>query len=103
MRSRQCSFANDIRGDLRYTTTAIAEAIRHRLDTGADRPIPAPSTKYDPDGPRGLDIDINPMGRRLVFADRTEPNQCYVIRLQLHQARILADVLETSDRGRFPL
>ena len=47
--------------------------------------MPAPSKNYDPEGAGGLDIDINPISRSLIFADQQEPNQRYIVKLQLHQ------------------
>lgn len=56
----ECAFANDIRGDLTYTTSAVAEAIRHRLDNGSRRVISAPSSKHDPERDPLPDISISP-------------------------------------------
>ena len=97
-----CAFANDLKGDLTRTTTAVADAIRHRLDNGSRRAIYAPSPKHDPAGEALPDIRINPSDRSvtLTFADQQEPNGGYSIKLKLHQARVLADVLEVMDAGR---
>ena len=96
-----CAFANDIRGDLRYTNSAVAELIRRRLDNGSDLTICAPSPKYDPAKGGPLDIEIAPSERKvnLSFADRQTDNR-FSIQLKLHQARVLADVLEVMDEGR---
>ena len=97
-----CAFANDLRGDLRYTTTAVAEAIRHRLDSGSRRMIYAPSSKHDPTGEAPPDITISPSEKwfTLTFSDKQEDKGQFSIRLKLHQARVFADVLEVMDAGR---
>ena len=97
-----CAFANDIRGDLTKTTTAIAEAIRHRIDNGSHRVIYATSPKYDPDGDAPPDIMINPSDRSvgLAFPDHENNNGNFSVTLKLHQARTLADALEVMDEGR---
>ena len=97
-----CAFANDIRGDLRYTTSAVAEAIRHRLDTGSRRQIYVPSSKHDPARDTLPDITISPLDKSysLDFPDNREQTRRFSIKLKLYQARILADVLEIMDEGR---
>ena len=97
-----CTFANDIRGDLTYTTSAVAEAIRHRLDTGSRRMIYAPSSKHDTAGEALPDISISPSDRSfsLDFPDNREQTERFSIKLKLYQARVLADVLEIMDEGR---
>ena len=97
----KCAFANDIRGDVAYTNSAVAEAIRHRLDNGSRRLIYTPSPKHDPAEDSLPDITICPSDRRftLDFADR-ETNSPFSVELKLYQARVLADVLEVMDAGR---
>ena len=70
-----CAFANDIRGDLRYTTSAVAEAIRHRLDTGSRRMIYAPSSKHDTAGEAPPDITISPSDRSFPSTSQTTENK----------------------------
>ena len=98
----KCAFANDIKGDLRYTTSAVAEAIRHRFDNGSRRVIHAPSPKHDPAGEGPPDITIFPSDRSfsLNFPDNREQTRWFSIKLKLYQARVLADVLEVMDEGR---
>ena len=97
-----CTFANDIRSDLTYTTSAVAEAIRHRLDNGFRRMIYAPSSKHDPAGEALLDITISPSDRSfsLDFPDKQEQTRRFSIKLKLYQALVLADVLKIMDDGR---
>lgn len=97
-----CAFANDIRGDLTHTTTAVAEAIKHRLDNGPSRVIYAASVDYDPAGEAPPDITMSPSDRwfTLTFADKNDGNGQFSIRLKLHQARVFADALEVMDAGR---
>lgn len=97
-----CAFANDIKGDLRYTTSAVAEAIRHRLDNGSTRMIYAPSPKHDPDNEDLPDISLCPSDRSfaLDFADQQEKNGRFSVKLKMHQVRTMADVLEVMDQGR---
>ncbi|WP_419923947.1 hypothetical protein [Candidatus Poriferisocius sp.] len=96
-----CAFSNCIRSELTLTNSAVAEAIRHRLDNGSDRAIYASSPKHDPAGEALPDITIHPSDRRfsLSFADK-ETNRGFSVTLKLHQARVLADVLEVMDAGR---
>ena len=96
-----CSFANDLRGDLRYTTSAIAKAIRHRLNDGSRRMIYAPSSTYDPTTEALPDITICPSDRwfSIDFADQ-KTGKPFSIKLKLYQVRVLADVLEIMDEGR---
>ena len=97
-----CTFANDIRGDLRYTTSAVAEAIRHRLDNGSRRMIYSPSPKHDPAGEAPPDITICPSDRSfsLEFPDDRERTRLFSVKLKLYQARVLADV--PGNHGRRP-
>ena len=97
-----CAFANDIKGDLRYTTSAVAEAIHHRLNNGSTRTIYTPSSKHDPDNENLPDIVLHPSDRSfdLSFTDQEERNKAFSVRLKMHQVRILADVLEVMDQGR---
>lgn len=97
-----CAFANDIRGDLTYTTSAVAEAIRHRLDTGSRRQIYVPSSQHEPAGEALPDITISPSDTSfsLDFPDNREPTRRFSVKLKLYQARVLADVLEIMDEGR---
>ena len=96
-----CAFANDLKGDLRYTTSEVANAIRHRLDNGSRRVIYAPSSTHDPTREALLDITIGPSERgfSLDFPD-SETGRRFSIKLKLYQVRILADVLEIMDEGR---
>lgn len=96
-----CVFANDLKGDLRYTTSEVANAIRHRLDNGSRRVIYAPSSTHDPTREALLDITIGPSDRgfSLDFPD-SETGRRFSIKLKLYQVRILADVLEIMDEGR---
>ena len=97
-----CPFANDIKGDLRYTTSAVAEAIRHRLDNGSTRTIHATSPKHDPDRDSLPDIVLHPysLSFDLNFTDQQDRNGRFSVRLKMYQVRILADVLEVMDQGR---
>ncbi|MYH73132.1 MAG: hypothetical protein F4153_11260 [Acidimicrobiia bacterium] len=96
-----CTFANDISGDLTHTNSAVAAAIRHRLDNGSNRVIYASSPKHDPAEDGLPDITIFPSDRwvSLDFADR-ETDRRFDVRLKLYQARVFADVLEVMDEGR---
>lgn len=97
----ECTFANGIRRDLTYTNSAVAEAIRQRLDTGSPRMVYAPSSKHDPGEEALPDITICPSDRffTLDFPDEKEQTRLVSIKLKLYQARILADVLEIMDEG----
>ena len=97
----RCAFANDIKSNLTNTNSAVAEAIRHRLDNGSSRVIYTSSPKHDPATEALPDIKIFPSDRSfaLHFADH-ETNKRFSVKLKLHQARILADVLEIMDEGR---
>lgn len=96
------AFANGIRGDETYTNTAIADAIRHRLDNASNRMIYAPTPKHDPHSDNLPDIWIAPSARYFTIdiADQQSEKGGFSVRLKLHQARILADVLEVMDQGR---
>ena len=96
-----CDFSNCIRSELTITNSAVAEAIRHRLDYGSDRAIYATSPKHNPAKESLPDITIHPSDRwfALDFADK-ETNKRFSVTLKLHQARVLADVLEVMDVGR---
>lgn len=98
----RCTFANDIKGDLTYTNSAVAEAIRHRLDNGSRRMIYALSPKHDLAKEAQLDITINPSNRcfSLEFADDGDRTRQFSVKLKPYQARVLADVLEVMDEGR---
>ena len=97
-----CAFANGIKGDLRHTSRAVADTIRHRISDGSRRMIYVPSPKYDPESDDLPDITIAPLGHSfsLDYADHNESNRRFSIRLRLHQARILTDVLEVMDDYR---
>lgn len=96
-----CSFANDLRGDLRHTTSAVADAIRHRLDDGSRRMIYVPSSTHDPTRETLPDITICPSDRwfSIDYPDR-ETGERFSIKFKLYQARVLADVLEIMDDRR---
>ena len=96
-----CAFSNCIRSELTLTNSAVAEAIRHRLENGSDRTIYASSPKHDPAGEALPDIIIHPSDRwfSLSFADK-ETNRGFSVTLKLYQARVLADLLEVMDAGR---
>ena len=97
----RCVFANDIRGDLRFTCGNIAEAIRHRIDHGSRRVIYATSTKYDPEHDKAHDITLTPGEHGLGITFRDEKSQHgFSVRLKFHQARVLADALEVMDDMR---
>lgn len=97
----KCVFANDIRGDLRFTCSNIAEAIRHRIDHGSHRVIYATSTKYDPEQDQAHDISLTPGEHGLGVTFRDEESQHgFSVRLKFHQARVLADALEVMDDMR---
>lgn len=97
-----CAFANDIKDDLKYTTSAVVEAIRHQLDNGSTRTIYALSPKHDPHNKNLPDIVLHPYDRSfdLSFTDQQERNKRFSARIKMHQARILADMLEVMDQGR---
>ncbi|WP_419927266.1 hypothetical protein [Candidatus Poriferisocius sp.] len=96
-----CAFSNCIRRELTITNTQVAEAIRHRLDNGSNRVIYASSPKHKPAEEGMPDITIFPSDRwvNLDFPDR-ETGSWFSVTLKLHQARVLADVLEVMDEGR---
>ena len=97
----RCDFANDLRGDPRYTLTEIAEQIRTKLRVGADRLVVATSSECILDGKTPIGIEIAPIGRYLSFRDKDDPTKRCRITLHHYQSRVLADVLEAMDvRGR---
>ena len=97
----RCDFANDLRGDPRYTLTEIAEEIRTKLRNGADSSIMATSSKCILDGKTHIGIEIAPIRRYLSFRDRDDSTKRWHVTLQYYQSRLLADVLEAMDvRGR---
>lgn len=97
----RCVFANDIRGDLRYTCSKIAEAIRHRIDNGSRRAIYATSSNYDPDQDEHPDIVLFPQDNQFeIYISDKESRRRFSVRLKLHQARVLADALEVMDDMR---
>ena len=97
----RCDFANDLRGDPRYTLTEVAEDIRTKLRNGADTPVMATSSKCILDGKTQIGIEIAPIGRHLSFGDRDDSTKRWHVTLQYYQSKILADVLEAMDvRGR---
>ena len=97
----RCNFANDLRGDPRYTLTEIAEQIRTKLRNGADSPVVATSSECILDGKTRIGIEIAPILRFLSFRDKDDPAKRWHITLQHYQSKLLADVLEAMDaRGR---
>ena len=97
----RCNFANDLRGDPRYTLTEIAEQIRTKLHNGADHPVMATSFECILDGKTQIGIEIAPIKRYLSFRDKGDSTKRCHIMLQHYQSRVLADVLEAMDvRGR---
>ena len=93
----RCNFANDLRGDPRYTLTEIAEQIRTKLRNGADSPVVATSSKCILDGKTRIGIEIAPIRRYLSFRDKDDPAKRWHITLQHYQSKLLADVLEAMD------
>ena len=97
----RCNFANDLRGDPRYTLTEIAEEIRTKLRNGSDSSVMATSSKCILDGKTRIGIEIAPIRRYISFCDRDDPAKRWRVTLQYYQSRFLADVLEAMDvRGR---
>ena len=97
----RCDFANDLRGDPRYTLTKVAEEIRTKLRNGADTAIMATSSKCILDGKTEIGIEIAPIRRCVSFRDRDDSTKSWRITLHYYQSKILADVLEAMDvRGR---